>query len=293
MDFFFCVIVNVGIAILFKLFPKYQIDILHAIVVNYTLSFSLGLLLDPHPILLSPAQVIHEPWFTFNLVLGALFVTGFTLTAYAIQQSGITLTTLMQKMSLIVTVSITVILFHEPFSIIQCAGIGLALFSIYAITKRDKLSLTDRKTNYVVLIFVLLFSAAIETILFYVDHSQVVGDRQYTFTTYGFGCAAVLGWFVVIVRLTKRKIHIRVKDVVAGMVLGVPNFFSILLLLRMLGDGWQAALMYPMLNVAVLLTSALVAFYIFKERLSLVNWIGIGLAIGAIAIIGFEQYRVL
>ena len=67
------------------------------------------------------------------------------------------------------------------------------------------------------------------------------------------------------------------------------TIFSIYLLLHMLNEGWAGSIMYPLVNVTVLVLSALIALLAFRERLSRVNWAGIGLAILAIGLIAWSE----
>jgi uncharacterized membrane protein len=43
----------------------------------------------------------------------------------------------------------------------------------------------------------------------------------------------------------------------------------------------------PINNMGIVLFSAVMAWMIFKERLSIINWVGIALALGAIALIAY------
>ena len=65
--------------------------------------------------------------------------------------------------------------------------------------------------------------------------------------------------------------------------------FSIFLLLKMLNQGWNGSLMYPMVNVTVLLLSTIVAVIAFHEKLNRINWIGIGLASASILTIAYAH----
>jgi uncharacterized membrane protein len=49
----------------------------------------------------------------------------------------------------------------------------------------------------------------------------------------------------------------------------------------------QSSAIIPINNMGIVLFSSLAAFVLFKEKLSLINWMGILLAIGAIALIAF------
>jgi drug/metabolite transporter (DMT)-like permease len=253
----------------------------------------LGSFLDPGRTFPFSSEIISTPWFKYDLLLGLLFISGFNLTAIAIQKSGITLTTMMQRMSLITTVSFTVVVFHERFGWPVFCGLLLALMAIAAINQGgSSISFSKPGKNAPLLLLVLLLSSAIEIILFYVEKSGLVGVQQMAFTTHGFGCAAVIGWLVMGWLWIKRKNLISRKDIYAGILLGIPNYFSIYLMLVMLNQGWKGSIMYPMLNVSVLLLSTIIAVIGFHEKLNRLNWIGIGLAALSILTIAYAQNEV-
>ena len=290
MTFVWCLLVTIFIGICFKLFGRWKVNTFNAIVVNYTVCLFLGTFLDPnHTFPFSP-EMIRTPWFKFDLLLGVLFISGFNLTARATQKVGITHTTMMQRMSLITTVSFTVLVFHEHFSWIACLGLLLALLAIIAINQEDnKISFEKPGKNTPILLLVLLFSSAIEIILFYAEKSGLVGDQQMAFTTHGFGSAAIFGWLAMIWLHLKRSTSISIKDIYSGILLGVPNYFSIYLIMLMLNQGWKGSIMYPMLNVSVLLLSTIIAVIVFREKLNRLNWIGIALATLSILTIAYAN----
>lgn len=290
MTFVWCLLVTICIGICFKLFGRWKINIFNAIVINYTVCLLLGYLLDPNGTIPFSAQITQTPWFKYDLLLGLLFISGFNLTAHAIQMAGITITTMMQRMSLITTVSFTVLIFHEPFGWLALWGLLLALMAIVAINQTGTSISFNKPGKYTPLLFlVLLLSSAIEIILFYIEKSGLVEDQQMAFTTHAFGCAAIIGWFTMGWLWIKRKSRISRKDVFAGIMLGIPNYFSIYLMLLMLNQGWKGSIMYPMLNVSVLLLSTIIAVISFHEKLNRLNWIGIGLATLSIMAIAYAQ----
>ena len=289
-EILFCILVTTCIGIGFKLFTRFKVHTFNAIVINYTVCLILGSLIDPDAGLPFNNDVIQSGWFYFDLSLGLLFITGFYLTATAIQRSGITMTTLMQRMSLILTVTFTVLFFHEHFGWLEASGIVLAVAAILAINQSPgAVSFGFSKPFPVILLLVWLLAATIEILLFYVEKSGVVGHQQMAFTTHGFGSAAIFGWLSLGILALRGQWSLTGRDVVAGICLGIPNYFSIYLLLRMLNQGWNGSIMYPMVNLSVLLLSTFIAVVFFKEKLSKVNWIGILLASLSITVIGFAH----
>jgi len=173
---------------------------------------------------------------------------------------------------------------------IAISGILLALMAIFAINQTGTSISLQKSGKYTpILLLVLLLSSAIEIILFYVEKSGLVVNEQMAFTTHGFGCAAIVGWLSMGWLWIRKKNKVTIKDVYAGIMLGIPNFFSIYLILVMVNQGWKGSIMYPMLNVSVLLLSTVIAVIVFREKLNRLNWIGIGLATLSILIIAYAN----
>jgi multidrug transporter EmrE-like cation transporter len=76
------------------------------------------------------------------------------------------------------------------------------------------------------------------------------------------------------------------RSVLAAIPLGIPNFFSFYFLLKAL-DSYQqnGAVVYTIYNLGVILLSAITALIFFKERLTIKQWVGIGLGCAGIALI--------
>ena len=101
-----------------------------------------------------------------------------------------------------------------------------------------------------------------------------------------FGTAFVSGFIGLLSTRLKGQYSVGWKEVMAGIALGVPNYFSLYFLLRALEhSGMESSAVLPIINIGVVTTAALVAFVIFREKLSIINLAGIGLAIAAIAML--------
>jgi drug/metabolite transporter (DMT)-like permease len=74
----------------------------------------------------------------------------------------------------------------------------------------------------------------------------------------------------------------------AGILIGIPNYFSIWCLVRFLKQSpWESSASIPVNNMGIVLFSSVVAWLLFKERLSKINWAGIILSLVAIYLIAF------
>jgi len=69
-----------------------------------------------------------------------------------------------------------------------------------------------------------------------------------------------------------------------GLLLGVPNYFSMYFLVKTLNAFQQASLVFPINNIGIVLMSSLMAFVFFKEKFNKQKMIGLALASLAIVL---------
>ena len=91
----------------------------------------------------------------------------------------------------------------------------------------------------------------------------------------------------VLVAAFKRK-NIQWAVLLTGILIGIPNYFSIWFLLEVLKQhpGNSSAII-PIVNMGIVLFSSVMAWLIFKEILSVKNWVGILLSLAAISLIAY------
>ena len=278
------------IGVIFKYFDRFGIDNFQAVTFNYFTCLLTGSLLDQS--LPFSRDVLDAPWFTYDLLLGLLFITGFNFAAIAFQKFGIALTSVMQRMSLIITVGVTIIFFRESGTLLKLIGILLAISAIFLVNRKSGQIIPDDKPPRIFFffpLFVLLISAVIEIILFYVEYTGTLQGQHMPFTTHGFGIAALFGIVILVPGYMTGRFRFKWRHLIAGLILGVPNYFSIYLITLMLREGMEASVGFPILNVSVLLLSALLAWKMFDEHLSKSNWTGIILSMVAIILIALSS----
>ena len=269
------------------MFPRYGINTLQAIVVNYFVCIGMATLtLGENPIEMDAYQ---RDWFPYALFLGFIFISGFNITALSVQKIGVTVTTIMQKMSLILTVPVAFYLYSENINIWKIVGLLAGLIAIYLTnrpTEEEYLNL-KKKPKWVLFlpIVVLMVSVFIETILQYVETKLLNGSGGIRFTATLFGIAGSLGLMVVLAGYITGRLSFSYKNIIGGIVLGVPNFFSIYLIIVAISEGWEGSEFFPYNNISIIALSAILAYLFFNEKLSKVNWLGVVLAISAIGLI--------
>jgi len=74
------------------------------------------------------------------------------------------------------------------------------------------------------------------------------------------------------------------RNILGGLILGLLNFnatYFIILALHQI----ESSVVFPIYNSGVIALSAIIGFVAFKEKLSIINWIGLIIAIIAIILI--------
>ncbi len=269
--------------VIFKYFGIYKIHTLKAIVVNYFVAFSLGFLLSEKEF--SIVEIPHQDWFFGALFLGALFVSVFFLMASTTQRNGLSVASVAGKMSVVVPVFFGVLLYDESVTVLKIIGILLALISVYLVSvKEEKHQVKGVGFLFPILLF--LGSGIIDTVLKYLEVNYVPKEDISIFSGSLFGIAAFFGVSVLFFNKLKKKEKFGIKNVIAGIVLGVPNYYSIVFLIKALQtEGLESSTLFTVNNVGIVVFSTFIALLLFKEKLSLKNSIGVLLAILGILIL--------
>jgi len=266
--------------IIFKLYDKFGVNNLPAIIINYfTCYITATLYTGTIP---TNQNTLNEAWFIPAIFLSAVFILIFYLTAVCIQQLGMAKTIVYQKMSLIAPAILGLCFFGEFISFEKVTGIILAILAVYALSglNPDKSSGKFFNSKYEAFgILVFLGSCCIDGTLYLLETTDTVTNADVNFVAHLFLFAGILGsLFLAFKYINGTKIPIRIKDVLGGIALGVPNFFTIYLIFRILNSGFDGSSFFPIQNVGILALATLTGILIFNEKLTRLNKMGLFLA---------------
>lgn len=281
------ILLNTLIFSIFKIFSKYKIDILQAVVVNYATCVVTGsIFLGRFPI---SSQSLIQPWFPWAVLMGTLFISLFSLIAWRTKEDGMTTTTIANKLSLVIPVLFAVFLFQDKLQVTKIAGIILAFPAIYFTTRVKDEHEIAKRLFYPTLLF--FGSGLLDTLVTYVQYYFLpTSETQAAYTVHAFAIAAVLGIMVVGYLKLKGIIAIRWQNIIAGVALGIPNFFSIYFLIKLLHSGFlESSAAIPVNNIGIVVTSSLVAIFFFHEKVTSRRVLGLLLAIISIFLIALSN----
>ncbi|AFL82670.1 EamA-like transporter family [Aequorivita sublithincola DSM 14238] len=266
------------IFVVFKLFSKFKINTLHAIVFNYITACFLGIILQKNTV--DFTTIPNYGWFPYTLALGVLFIIVFNLMALTTQRSGLSVVSVATKMSVVIPVLFGLIYYEESLSAFKIIGIILALIAVYLASIKTKDGIKIKSSNLIFPILVFFGGGIIDTTIKYLEGEFVAKDDIPIFTATIYAVAGTIGFSILIFHAIKGKFQFKLKNVIGGIVLGIPNFFSIYFLVQALRSGiFDSSGVFTINNVAIVMASTILGILLFKEKLLIKNWIGIGLAV--------------
>lgn len=277
------------IYVVFKLFPKFKINTLHAIVTNYLVATACGIILQPNEIDLG--QTFQYSWFPFALGLGVLFITVFNLMGITAQRNGLSVVSVAAKMSVVIPILFGLIYYNESLGISKFLGILLALVAVYLVSIKKSDGLKIKASNLIFPLLVFLGSGVIDTSVKYLEGEYVGKDDIAIFSATIYAMAALIGIMILAIQGFRDQFQFQFKNVLGGIALGIPNYFSIYFLVQALRSGiFESSGIFTINNVSVVMISTLLGIILFREKILVKNWIGIALAILGILLITLGKW---
>lgn len=268
----------------FKLFERFNINIFQAIVVNYFVAFITGIISYDGSVKI--AQIPSLDWFYFTLILGTLFIIVFNLMAITTQRSGLSVVSVATKMSVVVPVLFGLFYYKESLNGIKLTGIILALIAVYLAANKSNKGIRIKRKLIILPILVFIGSGVIDTSIKYLEDTYVAHNDVPLFSAIIFLAAALVGLIFIGFQVIKRTFKFDFKNIIAGICLGIPNYFSIYFLVKTLrSDILESSGIFAINNVAIVTLSTFTGILLFEEKLVRENWIGIFLAILSIILI--------
>ncbi len=257
-----------------------------AITLNYIVALILTSITYKYPI----STITHL--YSTNLILssiwvGVLFIVSFILMIFSTEKVGIGLTTALNKMAVVIPVSVGIIYLgqHEniPFKLV---GIALALASFVLILyKKEKEKV--KLSSLLLPASVFLVSGLIDASMEVTNKLIITKDFEVELFLMGiFAIASFIGFLTIALDKVwiKTKEKFSFKTLLWGSIMGIFNFLVSKMILVNVGL-MGGSVVFPVHNAAVVSLTALIGVLFFKEKFSLKQWAGVALAVISVIMI--------
>jgi len=277
-----------AIFIIFKYFSKYKVELMPAIVFNYFIASSFGLLQIED---LQQLLNIPSGWWLTASTISLLFISLFYLMAKTAQVMGVSVSSNASKMSMVIPLVILAIAYpNEKMGMLQITGVIFALVGIYFTSLKNSNGSSKKELFWPFLLFI--GTGSLDFLLAYAnEHLLRSSADDNLFTALTFGLAFLWGFLFILFLLIKKKTQLSLKVFIGGGVLGIINYGSIFFLLRTYaGNIAQKTVILPVNNMGIIILSTLLSILLFKEKLSSKNWLGLLISVFSIYLIFYNSW---
>ena len=275
-----------SMVMLFKYFEKINVNNLQAISANYFTAGILSIIFLPNTFEFDKINSSNTTlFFVLAFIVGLLFVLTFNLYALGIQKIGVTPSTIANKMSMIIPIIIGLILLNEEFTFNKILGISFACVAIFLSSMGDRKYSLNK--NHLIIIFLLFIGQGLaDGILNWAQEFILNGSNMNLFFAVTFLAAGFFGLLFLFFKLSSQKVKIEPKSIIWGIVLGIPNYLTLLYFVKSLkSELFSSSEIFPIINIGVIIFCTILSIILFRERVSIYNWLGVILGVFSIFII--------
>jgi drug/metabolite transporter (DMT)-like permease len=275
------IICSVTVGVLFKVARSYNVSQVQIVAWNYVFAITLCYLsFIPD---LSKVRTL-APWGIY-VPIGILLPAIFLFLAASIKQVGIVKTDAAQRLSLFIPILAAWLLFKEDFNILKITALLVGFPALLLILTKPSQS-TENKWIYPA---VVLLGFGIIDILF--KQIALYTSLPYTtslFVVFGIALLIMIGAVIYDVIVSKKPTHF--KNIIFGGLVGIFNFGNILFYLKAhKAFAENPSTVFAGMNMGVIVIGSLVGIFVFKEKLTKMNYAGLFLALIAIILIVMSQ----
>ena len=197
---------------------------------------------------------------TLGAVTGFLYLAGFVLLQKNVSCNGVILSGAAMKLGgVLIPIIAAVLLFQERMKWLQLAGAVLAVAAIVLINAEKGEVSTGGEKHWLAIL--LLVSGISDTMANIFDKTGPADLKNlYLFCTF---FAALLIAFALALKKGRR---ITAADLLCGLLIGIPNYYSARFLLLSLGS-LPAVVVYPVFNVGTIIVITAAGVVFFHEKL--------------------------
>ncbi|WP_269685068.1 EamA/RhaT family transporter [Flavobacterium lacustre] len=275
------ILCSVTVGVLFKVARLYTISITQIVTTNYVLALILCYFFFSPDLATVTAQA---PWGIY-IPLGILLPSIFLFLAASIQHMGIVKTDAAQRLSLFIPILAAWLIFGEQFNTLKITAFLIAFPALLLILTKP----SDNTENKWVYPAVVLVGFGLIDILF--KQIALYTNLPYTTSLFVvFGIAMAIMLVVISIEIWYKKRKLKYKSILFGALVGLFNFGNILFYLKAHQSfAENPSTVFAGMNMGVIIIGSLTGIFVFKEKLSKMNYTGLFLALIAIVLIVMSQ----
>lgn len=286
------ILFSATLVLCFKYFEIFKVHTVQAIGINYLVASAIGFAFAKSD---NYKQIsFQSEWLWFALGMGVLFIVTFIAVSKTAQNIAVSVAMVASKMSLVIPLSFAVFFLGESMTTMKSIGVILSLAGVVLAVIRPKDEVQEKHHTGLMMklflpILVFLGSGTVDASFKFVETRYMNSIDTYLVMAFCYGGAGVCGLLLNVYQwMSHRKVP-DFRTIIGGIVLGILNFYSFYFVLLALHiPNLDSTIVFPIVNVGILVVSTLSAVFLFKERLSLINVLGVILSVLAIGLVALD-----
>ena len=193
-------------------------------------------------------------------------------------------------------VCIAVIVYKEQINSLQWIAIILTIFAVVLSSiknSNDNHEIGNNKWLLLLPLLIFVGSGISDAIVQFTEKTFFQQKGFEAFLIILFATAGSLGLIAALIHdYRKKENNFTKKNILAGILLGIPNYGSIYFIFKSLNAfPGNSAAVFPINNVGIVVVSTIIAIVLFKEKMNKLNIIGFALAVISIILMSFHQLK--
>jgi len=207
----------------------------------------------------------------FAVIVGFIFIANFFIYSKSVSKNGVGISVSAMRMSLMIPVLLSTIWYMEMMSVSQWVGFFTVIIALFLLLPNKRRMLREPKSAAWLLILLFLGTGLGDGSLkiFEADFSSYLTKEQFMGTV--FLSATVVGFVAVII---KRDLKFSVQEVGMGILVGIPNLYSAIFLIKAL-EILNGAVVYSVVNILTVLGATVLGLIRWGDIVTPAQWAGI------------------
>lgn len=212
-----------------------------------------------------------------GMVNGGFYLAGFLLMQTNIHKNGVVLSSIFQKLGLLVTLVLSVVVYHEVPNVLQSCGFIIAIAAIILMNYQKGSGSVGSRTMLIVMLLVNGMAEGMSKVFKEAVMDPTL-DGQFLLLTF----ATALVLCVILMKMRGQKVG--AAELAFGALIGIPNFFCTKFLLGAL-ERLSSVVVYPVFSVGTILVVTMTGVLAFRERLSRRQWTAVTAIMAALVLL--------
>lgn len=266
---------------LIKVGESSELRMLNTFTINYLVAALFAFGIGGLPAFETDAFLFTSPGLLFAGVTGCIFIINFLVYSKSIHLNGIGISVTAMRLSLLVPVIVSILLYQEGVTAVKLMGLVL-VFAALGLLIPKKQNVTFKKINAAwLLLGIFLLTGLADSSLKVYEEDFSLQFNELTFMGMVFSSAFLTGLILSAFRKGK---PIRKSELITGALIGIPNLYSSVFLIYALREI-DGSIAYPIVNIINVVGGTLLGLWLWNDTVTKLQWGGIAVAITAILLL--------